>query len=167
MPHFTALAACDPQGVMGRNGTLPWQCPEELRHFRQTTWDHVMIMGYKTFIAMPLTAFEGRQSFVFSKNHVVDPLVAKQVASIEELYQLYTAEPALLEKTSFVIGGSEIFELFFERGLVESALISFLKNSYEGDTFFPLHFLKGWRQEKIQEKAEFSVVRYSPSSLNS
>lgn len=157
---FTAIAACDPQGVIGSGGTLPWHYPEDLKHFRSTTLGHTMVMGYKTFLSMPPQAFEGRTCFVFTKHHIVDKRLATQVSGLKELAQIYAKHPKLLEKTPFVIGGEEIFNLFFAHELVECALITHLQKSYEGDTFFPLNFIANWAKEILQSKPAFSIIKY-------
>lgn len=161
LPRFIAIAACDIRGVIGKNGTLPWHCPEDLQHFRKSTLGHVMIMGYKTFLSMPPRAFEGRTSFVFTKRHRIDNNVATQVNCLEELADIYSTSKHLLDKTQFVIGGETIFDLFFKHHLIGNALITHLHNSYEGDTYFPLRCLDGWVKETIQKNSEFSIVRHT------
>ena len=161
LPKFTAIAACDPQGVIGNQGMLPWHCPEELQHFRHTTLHHVMLMGYKTYLSMPPRAFEYRTSIVFSTKHAVDPDRAKQVKGLDDLAQLYSENKDLLTKTQFVIGGAEIFELFFTQQLIEDAIISHMHQTCAGDTFCPLSHLTHWPQEILQQKPAYSVIRYS------
>jgi dihydrofolate reductase len=201
---FTALAACDPNGVIGKNGAHPWYCPEDLRFFRKTTMGHVMIMGYKTYLTMPPRAFVGRTSFVFTKNHTVDTTLATPVASVEELMSIYASQKQLLEqqleaqtrplrdefaelsiqadeakpgsllsgetpsfqegvlqKTQFVIGGADIFELFFSHGLITSALMTLMNKSYDGDTYFPLRHLNNWSQSTLHQTSEFTIKEYT------
>jgi dihydrofolate reductase len=159
---FVALAACDPQGVIGNEGTLPWHYPEELAHFRASTWGHVMLMGYSTYLSMPERAFKGRISIVFTRKRQVRKCEnIFQVSGLEELEHLFEKNPLLREKTHWVIGGAEIFHLFFSRGLIQSAVMTYLKKSYEGDTFFPLHYLKNWSQEVVRETADFLIVRHT------
>ena len=140
-PSFTALAACDPHGVMGHQGGLPWHCPEDLHHFRNTTLSHVMIMGYRTF-----RNFDGRTNILFT--------------NFEELEEQYALHKEWLDQENYVIGGAKTFTRFFEKQLIKSALITQMKKSYEGDTIFPLHFLDGWSHKLIRETAEFRLVKY-------
>ncbi|MBI2743905.1 MAG: dihydrofolate reductase [Chlamydiales bacterium] len=163
LPKFTAIAACDPNGIMGRDGTLPWHYPEDLHHFRRSTLGHVMVMGYKTYLSMPPRAFEGRTSFVFTRSNSVDPAHATPVGGLEELAKAYSENRHLLEKTQFVIGGSEIFDLFFNESLIEYALITHVEKSYPGETLFPLKFLESALQESSEHLEELSIAKYKIS----
>jgi dihydrofolate reductase len=62
------LLACDPRGVIGNKGTLPWFYPKELDHFRRTTFGQIMIMGHKTFESIPSTTLKDRFNIVFSRH---------------------------------------------------------------------------------------------------
>ncbi|MBR1843638.1 MAG: dihydrofolate reductase, partial [Opitutales bacterium] len=52
MATFKAIAAMASNRVIGRNNRLPWNLPEELQHFRQTTLQQTLLMGRKTFESM-------------------------------------------------------------------------------------------------------------------
>lgn len=159
--NFVALAACDPQGIIGKEGRLPWHYPEELAHFRASTIGHVMLMGYTTYVSMPERAFQGRVAIVFTRSRRVRKCEnIFQVSGLEDLMQLYETNPQFLEKIQWVIGGAEIFDLFFKKGLVQTAIMTYIKKFYEGDTFFPLHHLEHWPKEAIRETADFYIVRH-------
>lgn len=66
-PVVTLIVARARNGVIGRDGQLPWHIPEELQHFKRTTLGHVLLMGRKTFesIGRPLP---GRQTIVVSRD---------------------------------------------------------------------------------------------------
>ena len=70
---ITGLMACDPDGVIGNKGALPWSYPEDLSHFQRTTHGQVMIMGQKTFESTPMELLKNRFNIVFShdKNSTV------------------------------------------------------------------------------------------------
>jgi len=53
---ITIIVAMTPRHVIGKDGRIPWRLPEDLRHFKQTTTGHAIIMGRKTFesIGRPL-----------------------------------------------------------------------------------------------------------------
>jgi len=152
------IAACDPQGVMGKNGTLPWRCPEELRHFSNTVDRFPLIMGYKTFLSMPPHYFEERTSIIFSR-HKHTPAFTEQrfVSSMDEFLALEGSLPTL-----YVIGGAQIYRLFFEAKLMTAFLLTRMKQSYDGDTFFPLSLLDGWNKQLLRETPEFTIYHYEP-----
>ena len=66
-PIITGIMACDLIGAIGKNNKLPWNAKEELEHFRKTTVGNVMIMGHRTYTAMPERALENRWNIVFSR----------------------------------------------------------------------------------------------------
>jgi dihydrofolate reductase len=142
LPTFSAIAACDPNGVMGLRGGLPWYCPEDLRHFRNTTLGHVLVMGYRTF-----REFDERTNILFT--------------DFEDLEQKYALHKEWWSQENYVIGGAKTFTHFFEKQLIKHALISHMKKSYEGDTIFPLRFLNGWPHKLIRETEEFRLVEYA------
>ena len=56
MPRINLIFARAANGVIGKNNALPWHLPEDLKHFKETTSGHPIIMGRKTFesIGKPL-----------------------------------------------------------------------------------------------------------------
>jgi dihydrofolate reductase len=164
LPNFVALATCDPQGVIGNQGALPWHYPEDLRQFRRTTLNNIMIMGYKTFLEMPAASFEGRKSFVLTKKHRFDSPLVTPISDLQELLEKlqdhYALEKDNCKKINFVIGGEQIFELFFRHKWIQCAHITHLHKSYAGDTYFPLHYLASWQQELCAQTPTFSLVTY-------
>jgi dihydrofolate reductase len=152
------IAACDPEGVMGKNGRLPWRCPEELRHFSSTIDRHPLVMGYKTFLSMPAHYFEKQSTIIFSR-HKHTPTFPEQqfVSSLDEFLRLAGAFSTL-----YVIGGAEIYRLFFEARLMTAFLLTRMKRSYDGDTFFPLSSLDGWNKQILSDTPEFTIYKYEP-----
>ncbi len=65
-PRITLIVARARNGVIGRDGTLPWRLPEDLAHFKRTTMGHPIVMGRKTWesIGRPLP---GRRNIVVSR----------------------------------------------------------------------------------------------------
>ena len=164
LPRFIAIAALDSRGVIGLNGHLPWDVPEEKKHFRKSTEGHVIIMGHTTFLSMPRKTLVKRTSIVFSKRHSVDQSLALQVKSLEDLSKLYSEKPSFLKKKQFIIGGGEMFNLFFENNLIESAILTHFHTSYPGETYFPVDYLKTWPREVLSHHREFSIYRYRSNS---
>lgn len=64
---ITIIVAMTPRRVIGKDGRIPWHLPEDLRHFKQTTTGHAIIMGRKTFesIGRPLP---NRRNFVITRD---------------------------------------------------------------------------------------------------
>jgi dihydrofolate reductase len=152
-----AIAACDPQGVLGRAGKLPWHCPEDLQHFSKTTCNHIVVMGFHTFLNFPKGYFKERLGIVLSRQHHPNENNVIFVKSLEEFLGLkYLPE----DKDIFIIGGAQIYSLFLQANLIRKVILTELKQSYEGDTIFPLSLIHAWPHQKIQEHALFCVYHY-------
>ena len=122
-----AVAAMAANRVIGRNGTLPWRLPEDLKFFRALTTGHPIVMGRKTWdsLGRPLPR---RRNIVLSRS--MPPAEgAEVVRSLQELRALGLAGDV------FVIGGAEIYQLLLPQ--CASVYLTVLTNNAEGDTFFP------------------------------
>ncbi len=151
------IAACDPRGVMGKNGKLPWHCPEDLKHFADTTLSCPMIMGYRTFLSLPARYFDSRVTIVFSHRKLsVDK--NPNLIFVSSLSKFLALEAVF--RDLYVIGGAQIYTLFLRENLIEEFILTRLKKFYEGDTFFPLPLLNGWSEFKIQKTDSFTIHRY-------
>jgi dihydrofolate reductase len=53
MINFALIVARNKNNIIGEDGTIPWHCPEDLHHFKETTGYSAMIMGRKTHESLP------------------------------------------------------------------------------------------------------------------
>jgi dihydrofolate reductase len=104
-PPITLVVARATNGVIGRNGTLPWRIPADLKRFKTLTMGSAMIMGCRTFESLP-RVLPGRRHIVLTRDKTWSADGAEIAHSIEEALALAGDEPVS------VIGGAEIFELF-------------------------------------------------------
>lgn len=153
-----AIAACDPNGVIGKNQQLPWHDKEELLHFETTIQNAPLIMGYKTYLSLPSKYFTQRVCMIFTRLHrpKKNGPYLTFVSSIEEFLSL-----DLKISRAFVIGGASIYKLFLEENLIEELILTKMKSVYDGDTFFPFSILNNWEHELIKESHNFNVYRHS------
>ncbi len=151
------IAACDARGVIGKNGKLPWHCPEDLKHFSDTTLGCPMIMGYRAFLSLPARYFDSRVTIIFS-HRKLPPDKNPNLIFVSSLSQFLSFE--IVFRDLYVIGGAQIYTLFLQENLIEEFILTRLEKSYEGDTFFPLPLLNGWLDVKIQETDRFTIHRY-------
>ncbi len=89
--------------VIGRGNRLPWHLPADLRHFRELTLDHAVLMGRKTHESIG-KALPGRLNLVLSRSAQRLPAGCQRVASLAEARGLAPAGTPLL-----VIGGGEVY----------------------------------------------------------
>ena len=92
-------------GVIGRDGQLPWHLPEDLKHFKRVTMGTPMIMGRKTFESLP-GLLPGRRHIVLTRTPGWSAQGAEIARDAEE------AERIAASDRISVIGGAEIFSLF-------------------------------------------------------
>ncbi|MFV9873542.1 MAG: dihydrofolate reductase, partial [Rickettsia slovaca] len=62
------IMACDPQGVIGNKGQIPWSYTKEFEYFYQTVKNNIIVMGRKTFDSIPTKILKNCICIVFSRN---------------------------------------------------------------------------------------------------
>ena len=128
--RLTIIAAVARNGVIGRDGDLPWRLPEDLRHFKRTTSGHPIIMGRATWesIGRPLPR---RHNVVVTRQHGYSAPGCSVVHSLDEALALAWAEDA----EPFVIGGAGLYAAALP--LASRLVITEVHREVEGDTWFP------------------------------
>ncbi|MCT2401622.1 dihydrofolate reductase [Novosphingobium mangrovi (ex Huang et al. 2023)] len=112
-------------GVIGREGTLPWRLPADLKHFKAMTMGKPMIMGRKTFESFP-SPLPGRRHIVLTRDRRWRPEGAEVVHSMDQALALAG------DGEIAVIGGADIYAQILPRaGRVE---LTEIHADYEGDT---------------------------------
>ena len=104
-PPITIVVARAQNGVIGRDGKLPWHLPADLKRFKELTMHTVLVMGRKTFESLP-GLLPGRRHVVVTRNSYWHAAGAQVAHDIEEAITLAASQPIS------VIGGAEIFHLF-------------------------------------------------------
>ena len=155
--RILGIGACDEAGVIGKNGRLPWRSPEDLKHFFDTICEAPVIMGRKTFLSMPSRYFEKRTAIIFTRCSSQFNS-SRNLIFISSLKEFFSIDRQFHDL--YVIGGAQIYSLFLKENLIQEFLLTRIKNLHEGDTFFPLSLLEGWRCCKIRETNALSIHRY-------
>lgn len=128
---ITFVYAQDKQGAIGYNGDLPWHLPSDLKHFKETTMGHTMVMGRKTFEAMGKRLLPGRKSVVVTNQDGYG-------ADIPELTVLHDIESVLelgKDQELMVIGGAGLYESLWP--YVDKISRTVIYDTFEADTFIP------------------------------
>lgn len=111
-PDIILIAAASLDGYIGIDNKLPWHSPADMKHFRQQTEGHVVIMGRKTFDSLGRKPLKNRVNIVLTRNPIPgaysDGVIFAD--SKERALQIAKAECTKI----FVIGGEEIYSLFLE-----------------------------------------------------
>lgn len=101
----TLVVARATNGVIGRDGGLPWRISADLKHFKKVTMGSTMIMGRRTFDSLP-NVLPGRRHIVLTRDRNWSAPGAEVAHSVDEALSMARGEPVS------IIGGAEIFELF-------------------------------------------------------
>lgn len=152
------IAAHDPNLVIGKEGGLPWHYSEDLKFFKKTTMGHPLLMGRIVFEEFNEKPLPGREAFVLSKSKYYPHVTVFN--SVDE-----AMEKLKDKETVFVIGGGEIYTQTI--GLADELVITEIKESYEGDTYFPEYrdeIGTTWKEIWREDHEDFSFTRYKRSN---
>ena len=149
------IAAMAANRVIGRDNTIPWSLPEDLRQFKTKTLGHALIMGRKTYesLGRPLP---GRTNIVISRNRDLRLAGCEVVADMQQALALCRGRDKV-----FIIGGGQIFELGIS--LADTIILTVLEEEVAGDTTFPDFTGQGFSEigrEQFSAGRPFSVVTY-------
>ena len=123
------IAAMAKNRVIGKNNKIPWHIPEEMRHFKENTMGHAMIMGRKTFESIG-TPLPGRLNVVLSRDSNIHCPGFLSAGNLQEGLDCCQGH----EKV-FIIGGQDLFRETMP--CADTIMLSVLDREYEGDTLFP------------------------------
>ena len=137
MSDITVVVARAGNGAIGKDGTLPWRLPADMKHFKAVTTGTAMVMGRRTFESLP-GLLPGRRHIVLTRDPAWRAKGAEVAASAEEALRLAGPEPVT------VIGGAEIIALFLERA--DAVELTEVHADVEGDTFLPPFDPAVWRE---------------------
>ncbi|AIT06164.1 diacylglycerol kinase [Sphingomonas taxi] len=134
------LARAD-NGVIGRDGGLPWRLPADLKRFKAMTLGRPMVMGRKTFESFP-APLPGRRHIVLTRDRSWAAAGAEVVHDVD-------AALALAGDDVAVIGGAEVFALFRDRA--DRIELTEVHCAAEGDVTMP--GFDGWREVAREDVA--------------
>lgn len=161
------IVAMDLDRGIGRDNDLMWHLPNDMKFFKETTQNHVVVMGRKNYDSIPekYRPLPNRENVVLTRNTEFTAGNCPVFYSLEECLKAYENES---DRTVFIIGGGEIYRLALESNVIDEMFITHINHRYGADTFFPEFNLKEWNIETVQEQpkddrheASYTVVRYS------
>ena len=130
---ITCILAVAPNGCIGRNGTLPWRLPSDMKHFRASTLDKHLLMGRKTFESIPVGMMR-RVVYVLTTDVDYKPMHrAIRVGSVNEAIEKASEAG---QKELIVCGGASLYQRMFSAA--STLLVTHVSYEGEGDTFVQL-----------------------------
>jgi dihydrofolate reductase len=151
---ISLIFAIDPHGVIGRNNSLPWHYPQDLRYFRDVTRHHKVIMGKNTYLS--ILARNGRplpdrENYVVSHGSIDDP----RVVPVHDLRQFLEASHA---EEIFVIGGKAVFEQAWP--YADRLYVTHVKASHEGDVVLSCFDLSDFVRTSFRDDPDLVFAVY-------
>lgn len=155
----TLIAAASENNIIGKDNKLIWRLSDDLKHFKELTKGHFVIMGRKTFESMP-KALPNRTNVIITRKTDYKAENAIVVNSLEKALKV-----AENDNQPFIIGGGEIYKLSME--IADRIELTRVHTSIEGDTSFPEIDLEKWQEVKNEKRLknekneyDFSFLRY-------
>lgn len=128
--EISLIWAMGRNGVIGKDGTMPWRLPRDFAFFKERTMGRVMLMGRKTWDSLGGKPLPGRSSVVLTRDKSFHSEGAKVVHSLDEALAAADGQQELM-----VIGGAEIYRMTLP--VADKLIVTLIDESFEGDTFFP------------------------------
>lgn len=156
MNNLSIIVARGKNNEIGRNNTLIWHLPDDLKFFKSKTNGKTIVMGYNTFKSLP--------HMLPNRNHVV--LTHKDI-TIENVHIFHNKEDVLnyiktIDDEVFIIGGASIYKLFIDD--VDTMYITEVLKEFDADAFFPEFDETKWEQENLGENEnndiKFKHIKY-------
>ena len=145
------VVAVSKNGVIGKDGKLPWHFPADLKFFKNLTTGHTVIMGRKTFdsIGKPLP---NRENIVISRQS------RSGMPGVEFVTSIDAALKRAQKGEVFIIGGDSIYRETI--GLVDGIYLTRISQDYEGDAFYPgvPAGFKEVSRQALQENPSIEVI---------
>ena len=149
-PLIALVAARARNGVIGRDGALPWRLKSDLALFKATTFGKPVIMGRKTWDSLPKRPLPGRLNVVLSRSGDFEPqhaVVCETLGEALAISREHAEEDGMAEVC--VIGGTAIFEMALPRA--KRLYLTEVDADVEGDAYFPALNEADWTEVRREE----------------
>lgn len=142
--RLSAITAISQNNIIGKNNSLPWHLPADMRFFKKTTMGHPIIMGRKTYESFK-KALPGRTNIVVTRQTNYSLTDATVVHSLEEA--INEAQKTESEE-AFILGGAQIFEQSLP--LINRLYLTRIYEEFDGDIEFPEFDVTQWEMTGIE-----------------
>jgi dihydrofolate reductase len=155
MSEIVLVVALADNGVIGKDGGIPWHISEDLKRFKALTLGHTIVMGRKTWESLPKRPLPGRVNVVVTRQK---DWHAEGAITASSLGQATSGTSG----TVMVIGGAEIYE----RALALASRIELTEvhKAFDGDARFDLD-RRGWHETAREDHVTADGLRYSYITL--
>lgn len=155
MSEIVLVLAVADNGVIGKNGGVPWHISEDMKRFKALTMGHTVVMGRKTWDSLPKKPLPGRVNVVVTRQK---DWQAEGATTASSLGQATSGTSGAV----MIIGGAEIYE----RALPMASRIELTEvhRKFDGDARFDFN-RKDWRETAREDHVTPDGLRYSYVTL--
>lgn len=142
-------------GVIGKDGTMPWHLPEDLAHLKRTTLGATVVMGRKTWESIPakFRPLPGRRNIVVTRQADWQADGAVRAGSLQEAVSLCPADAP-----AWIIGGAEIYAQSLP--LASTAVVTEIHRDFDGDAYAP-ELGPDWVETAREDHTSSTGLKYS------
>jgi dihydrofolate reductase len=169
MTKVSLIVAMDRNRGIGRDNDLMWHLPNDMRFFKETTENQIVVMGRKNYDSIPekYRPLPNRENVILTKNTSFEASNCSVFHSLDAALSAYQSDK---NRKFFIIGGGQIYKLALEAKILEEMFITQIDGNYDADTFFPDFNESDWNKELLMSQAidekhrhGFKVFRYTPA----
>lgn len=149
--------------VIGKDNSIPWHIPSDLKRFKQITEDNIVIMGRKTWESLPKKPLPNRINIVITKDtsyKIDDPnvIIINHLDDLAPLLSQFELDEQHKGKTAYVIGGASLYEALMSS--VNKIHATEINTDIEGDTYFPILSDRLWKVSHRTEQLHMGTITY-------
>ena len=133
----TIVVATSQNNVIGKDNKLLWHLPADLKHLKEITTGHTVIMGRKTYDSVGKPLPNRRNVIITRKNATIDG--CEVVHNVEDAFAICRTEAEV-----FILGGAEIYRQAMH--LCDRIYLTIVHKDFDGDSFFPVIDKEEWKE---------------------
>ena len=135
MIKVSLIVAMDRNRGIGRDNDLMWHLPNDMRFFKETTENQIVVMGRKNYDSIPekYRPLPNRENVILTKNTAFEASNCSVFNSLDAALSAYESDK---NRKLFIIGGGQIYKLALDANILEEMFITHIDGDYEADTFF-------------------------------
>ena len=160
---ISAIVAVDKNWGIGYQGQLLEHIPEDMKHFKELTTNHVVVMGRKTWDSLPNKPLKNRLNIVITSGERQYKEMTCFIGMAEAMSRLAHVDD---DEEWFIIGGGSIYEQLLS--YCDRVYVTFIEKKYENvDTYFPnLNKMKEWEISYCTALREYNGIDYAFATYN-
>lgn len=140
-PIVALIVAVAENGVIGKEGRLPWRISEDMKWFKEKTLGKPSVMGRKTWESLPKRPLPGRTSIVVTRERNYKAEGGVVAHSLDEALAIAAREAA---PEIMILGGAEIYRAALPKA--GRIYLTSVHGEFDGDTHFPAIERRDWSE---------------------